>query len=408
MTVTHSFGLVSSVTKGMEVNQKKTTASFKQLDGALRSFDIHTGQKVTLSHKCGELDKQIPQVLGISKAILDHVLFCHQEDSSWPLAEASVLKKRFDEIFDSTRYSKAIAIFKQTEKDMNARVKELKAELAGLKSHQHAAHGFRKELGEANEAIEELDEEKKRIDQEITVLNADIQKYADIQSTVQTAEAELDAAETKKVNQLSLVTRLRSMLEEDMTGTNSLRDLEKSQREYDAKVANQKEELEDLKSQDDELNEAIRQLRRKEMELTQEKARLDADREGYEQNCRDRYKLMESVAQTYTVDVGLTPGLGNMSMDNSSFVGSQSIVGGSTVASQDSMALGISSEDMQAFMEHLEKKENELTKQLRDTESRHQASEDKLLSDLADLNSNRSAIEAGMYLWRCTLDSFSV
>lgn len=392
----------------MEVNQKKTTASFKQLDGALRSFDIHTGQKVTLSHKCGELDKQIPQVLGISKAILDHVLFCHQEDSSWPLAEASVLKKRFDEIFDSTRYSKAIAIFKQTEKDMNARVKELKAELAGLKSHQHAAHGFRKELGEANEAIEELDEEKKRIDQEITVLNADIQKYADIQSTVQTAEAELDAAETKKVNQLSLVTRLRSMLEEDMTGTNSLRDLEKSQREYDAKVANQKEELEDLKSQDDELNEAIRQLRRKEMELTQEKARLDADREGYEQNCRDRYKLMESVAQTYTVDVGLTPGLGNMSMDNSSFVGSQSIVGGSTVASQDSMALGISSEDMQAFMEHLEKKENELTKQLRDTESRHQASEDKLLSDLADLNSNRSAIEAGMYLWRCTLDSFSV
>jgi len=141
----------------MEVSQKKTTASFKQLDGALRTFDVTTGKKVTLSHKCGELDKQLPTLLGISKAILDHVLFCHQEDSSWPLSEASVLKKRFDEIFDSTRYSKAIAIFKQTEKDMNAKCKDLKAELAGLKSHQHAAHAFRKELGEANEAIEELD-----------------------------------------------------------------------------------------------------------------------------------------------------------------------------------------------------------------------------------------------------------
>jgi len=386
----------------MEVSQKKTTASFKQLDGALRTFDVTTGKKVTLSHKCGELDKQLPTLLGISKAILDHVLFCHQEDSSWPLSEASVLKKRFDEIFDSTRYSKAIAIFKQTEKDMNAKCKDLKAELAGLKSHQHAAHAFRKELGEANEAIEELDEEKKRIDEEVAALDTEIEEYNDIQCNVQTIEAELDAAEAKKVNQLSLVTRLRSMLEEDLTGANSLRELEKMQREYDAKVANQKEELEDLQNQDEEVNKAIQQLRRDEMELTQAKARLDADLEGYEQNCRDRYKLMESIAQTYTVDVGLTPGLNNMSMDNS-YVASQSVAGGSTVESQESMALGISSDDMQAFMEHLDKKENELQQQLKGTESRHQTIEDKLLKDLAELNASRSTIEAGRFFSHCII-----
>jgi DNA repair protein RAD50 len=92
----------------MELSQKKTTATFRQLDGTLRSHDEATNQRVTLSHKCSELDKQIPSLLGISKSILDYVLFCHQEDASWPLMEGSVLKKRFDDIFDSTRYTKAV------------------------------------------------------------------------------------------------------------------------------------------------------------------------------------------------------------------------------------------------------------------------------------------------------------
>lgn len=45
-------------------------------------------------------------LLGVSKAILENVVFCHQEESSWPLQEGAVLKKKFDDIFDSTRYSK--------------------------------------------------------------------------------------------------------------------------------------------------------------------------------------------------------------------------------------------------------------------------------------------------------------
>jgi ribosomal protein L29 len=34
-----------------------------------------------------------------------------------------------------------IEIFRKSEKEMNAKVKDLKIELAGYKSHQHAAHG---------------------------------------------------------------------------------------------------------------------------------------------------------------------------------------------------------------------------------------------------------------------------
>lgn len=55
----------------------------------------------------------------MSKAILENVIFCHQEDSNWPLAEPAGLKKkcvlvllavrmltpvyRFDDIFEATK-----------------------------------------------------------------------------------------------------------------------------------------------------------------------------------------------------------------------------------------------------------------------------------------------------------------
>jgi AAA domain len=99
------------VVRSMELTQKKTTQTFKQLDGVLRMMDSDTGERVSLSHKCSELDKQLPQLLGVSKPILEHVVFCHQEDASWPLQEGAVLKKRFDDIFDSTKYSKALRSF---------------------------------------------------------------------------------------------------------------------------------------------------------------------------------------------------------------------------------------------------------------------------------------------------------
>lgn len=32
----------------------------------------------------------------------------HQEDCNWPLAEGQVLKKKFDDIFAATKYTKAL------------------------------------------------------------------------------------------------------------------------------------------------------------------------------------------------------------------------------------------------------------------------------------------------------------
>jgi DNA repair protein RAD50 len=49
------------------------------------------------------MDREVPSLMGVPKAVLENVIFVHQDEANWPLAEAAVLKKKFDEIFSATR-----------------------------------------------------------------------------------------------------------------------------------------------------------------------------------------------------------------------------------------------------------------------------------------------------------------
>lgn len=60
-------------------------------------------QRNTISTKCSDMDEEVPLLLGVSKAILENVIFCHQEESNWPLSEPAALKKKFDDIFEATK-----------------------------------------------------------------------------------------------------------------------------------------------------------------------------------------------------------------------------------------------------------------------------------------------------------------
>ena len=60
-------------------------------------------EKVSITSKCADLNKEMVMSLGVSKAVLDNVIFCHQEESNWPLSEGKSVKQRFDDIFAATR-----------------------------------------------------------------------------------------------------------------------------------------------------------------------------------------------------------------------------------------------------------------------------------------------------------------
>src|SRR3989440_775587 len=112
-----SSGAKMVVTRSLQLTVKKATRSMKSLEGQL--VMVKDGERTSISSRVAELDQILPQYLGVSTAVLDNVIFCHQDESLWPMSEPSVLKKKFDEIFEALKYTKAIDNIKQLRKKQN-------------------------------------------------------------------------------------------------------------------------------------------------------------------------------------------------------------------------------------------------------------------------------------------------
>lgn len=104
-------------TRSLQLTVKKTTRSMKTLEGSLSM--IKNGERTVMSSRVAELDLILPQSLGVSQAVLNSVIFCHQDDSLWPMSQPLVLKKKFDEIFEALKYTKAIDNIKLLRKKQN-------------------------------------------------------------------------------------------------------------------------------------------------------------------------------------------------------------------------------------------------------------------------------------------------
>jgi len=138
---------------------------------------------INTPHSCTEVSKTVPILLGVSAPILENVIFCHQEDSSWPLQEGAVLKKKFDEIFDSARYTKALDSCRKIKKEHTDKSKETKAELAGLAAHKQAASNIQAEI----------DAEQERADRYEAEMTANEAASAALRGRITAKETELGA-----------------------------------------------------------------------------------------------------------------------------------------------------------------------------------------------------------------------
>lgn len=86
---------------------KTGKVKFETLDSIL-VYEGPNGKREESGRRVEEVNKEMSAAMGVSKAILNNVIFCHQEDSNWPLDEGKKLKEKFDAIFGTTEYNKAI------------------------------------------------------------------------------------------------------------------------------------------------------------------------------------------------------------------------------------------------------------------------------------------------------------
>jgi len=137
-------------TRSLQLTQKQNRQECKTLESALQTIN-NAGDKVSQSFRCADIDKEIPELMGVSKAILENVIFCHQEDSNWPLGESSNLKKRFEDIFATTGYTKALDALRKQKKEKLESVKELRYRLESLQKQKEYAQKLRDDVANLRE-----------------------------------------------------------------------------------------------------------------------------------------------------------------------------------------------------------------------------------------------------------------
>jgi DNA repair protein RAD50 len=83
------------------------------------------------------------------------------------MQEGIVLKKRFDDVFESTRYTKALEALSKTKKEIQSKAKDLKGELMEFGAHLQSTVQSKKELESCTENQESCTTDLDRLATEI-------------------------------------------------------------------------------------------------------------------------------------------------------------------------------------------------------------------------------------------------
>ena len=158
--------------------------------------------------------------LGVSRPILNYVIFCHQEDSNWPLEEGSKVKDKFDEIFNSAKYQKCLKNIKDVRKEELDQAKIHKKDMEHYKSDKEYADNKARDLTSKREDLERIQDSVTRLADELAPLIEELNQlseeekgFADVQKKL--AEAQTGYGHVKKEREL-LEEQITEILDDSM------------------------------------------------------------------------------------------------------------------------------------------------------------------------------------------------
>ena len=108
----HSNGNPVVLVKSFLLTVKGTTSTLKAADQTVKKMDPETGETESYSCKVQDVERLVPTLMGASQAVLDSVVFVHQDEMNWPLDDPATVKKKFDAIFNLSGYTKAVDAMK--------------------------------------------------------------------------------------------------------------------------------------------------------------------------------------------------------------------------------------------------------------------------------------------------------
>ncbi|KAG8159836.1 hypothetical protein KVR01_010473 [Diaporthe batatas] len=255
--------------------------------------EIHTG-----SVKQGEVDALVPRHLGVSPAILEFVIFCHQDEALWPMSEPSALKKKFDEIFDAQKYTKAIDELKMVRKKRAEQLRNLQVEHKhneenkdrGLKNEK-LCQKLQQEISEFREQVDKIETEVAELRKKERDCREDANNFLSIVNDLKYNQDQLDF---RRSNVEELRESIDMMTEDDD-------ELRRALEQYESRLGRLQADIDqkslDYRSLQGEVSRAESDLNIK----LGEKGRLQSDKDKYERQLRTRVDMIQAAARSHEI-----------------------------------------------------------------------------------------------------------
>ncbi|XP_072171621.1 DNA repair protein RAD50-like [Diadema setosum] len=159
------------VTRNLVATQKRKKIEFKSLEATILRED-NFGERHSISSRCAEIDREMVECLGVSKPVLNNVIFCHQEDANWPLSDGKTLKTKFDEIFAATRYIKALEAIRKLRAGQAGDIREYVIETRNLKEWKEKAKQLSQDLDEKKTRLAADEASVRKIEEKLEPVEA--------------------------------------------------------------------------------------------------------------------------------------------------------------------------------------------------------------------------------------------
>ncbi|XP_054245080.1 DNA repair protein RAD50 [Indicator indicator] len=291
-------GELLAVQRSMICTQKGKKTEFKTLESVITK--TRHGEKVSLSSKCAEIDREMISALGVSKAVINNVIFCHQEESNWPLSEGKALKQKFDEIFSATRYIKALETLRQVRMKQSSKVKECQTELKYLKQNKEKAQEIQDHLSNREAQLMASKENVKSIESQLEPLKSSLAAVEQNLMKVMKLDNEVKALESRRRQMEKDNQDLQQKMEKVFQGTDEqLRD----RYENHQKTVKEKEKrLSDCKHELDRASKECQRFNSEKSELLVERGRLQLQADRHQEHISTRDSLVQSLAAQLGLD----------------------------------------------------------------------------------------------------------
>nr|XP_033466773.1 DNA repair protein RAD50 [Epinephelus lanceolatus] len=281
-----------TIQRSMSCTQKAKNYSFKSLEQVITR--MKDGEKVSLSSKCGELDREMISSLGVSKPVLNHVIFCHQEDSNWPLSEGKALKDKFDSIFAATKYIKALETMRQLRLKQSHTVKECQVELRYLKQNKEKAQQIREtvatkeaQLTASRDSIQQIESQIDPLENRLTDIDMKLGK-------VMKLDNDIKALDSRKKQMEEDNKELEETMEQVFQGSDE--QLQEIYQNHQRTVREKERRLTDCQKELERAGRECQRLNRVKADLLVEQGRLQLEADRHTQHIKNRDTQVRSLS----------------------------------------------------------------------------------------------------------------